>query len=141
MLRVLVVDEDPVSRKHAAETLRCLDCTVRTVGEPSTALAAIRHVRFDAVLVSASLPHMTATAFVDALHREERLAMVPVIVTAVTPRAAIDAIRAGARGCIRKPVDVGGVVSVLPPLLKDREHPGRRLSAAVRHGAKRRTAG
>jgi ActR/RegA family two-component response regulator len=42
---------------------------------------------------------------------------------AVTPRAAVNAIRMGARGCIRKPVDTGGVMAALQPLLS--EHPRR----------------
>lgn len=132
MFRILVVDEESASRKQAADTLRGLGCTVRTEREPSAALTAIQHVRFDAVLVSANLPQMTATAFVDAVHGENGLSDVPILVTAVTPRAAIDAIRVGARGCIRKPIDVGGVMSVLPPLLERRRHARCRGSAAAR---------
>jgi DNA-binding NarL/FixJ family response regulator len=97
--------------------------------EPEAALSVLGRVRFDAVLVSASLPLMTASTFVDELRREERLADVPVVVMAVTPRAAIDAIRAGARGCIRKPIDVGGVVSTLSPILKGCTRAQRRRRA------------
>ena len=40
---------------------------------------------------------------------------------AVTPRAAVEAIRMGARGYIRKPVDSGGVMSALHDLLRGTE--------------------
>ena len=40
---------------------------------------------------------------------------------AVTPRAAVNAIRMGARGCIRKPVDAGGVMAALQPFLWERK--------------------
>jgi CheY-like chemotaxis protein len=129
MYRILVVDEDRISRKEAAVTLRGFDCRVRTVVEPNAALTVLRQVRFDAVLVSASLPDMTPSAFVDAVREDVCLSSMPVVVMAATPRTAVDAIRAGARGCIRKPVDVGAVASALPPLLKARARRPRYLTA------------
>jgi hypothetical protein len=37
---------------------------------------------------------------------------------AVTPRTAIDAIREGAQGCIRKPLDTGGAVVALSTVVR-----------------------
>lgn len=140
MLRILVVDEDPSSRRQAADLLRHFDCAVRSVGDPNAALILVTHVRFDAVLISSSLPQMTATAFVEALGRARPTGEMSVIVMAVTPRAAIDAIRAGARGCVRKPIDVGGIVSALPPLLRHRAYRPRRGSSFHPRGASRAAA-
>jgi CheY-like chemotaxis protein len=123
MLRILVVDEDSRSRKQAADVLRQLACTVRTVGDPRAALSLVRQLRFDAILVSSSLPAMTPSAFLEAVHLVEPRRDMAVIAMAATPRTAIDAIRAGARGCVRKPIDVGGIVSALPSLLT--QHPNR----------------
>lgn len=120
MHRILVVDENPGTRRDSAATLRALECTVQIATEASVALAKLRRVKFDAVLLSASLPDVPASTFVERLHQDEALAMVPVVVAAVTPRAAIDAIRVGARACIRKPVDAGGLISALPLLLNRR---------------------
>src|SRR2546430_2317690 len=61
----------------------------------------------DTVLVGLNIPDMADGAFVAACHQEAQCSGVPVVVMAVTPRAAVDAIRMGARGCIRKPVDMG----------------------------------
>jgi CheY-like chemotaxis protein len=140
MPRIVVVDEDLGSRQQAAKTLRGLGCIVRTVSDPEAAAAAMRRRGADAVLVSANLTRMTSAEFVDRLRQDERLGKVPVVVTAVTPRAAIDAIRVGARGCIRKPLDIGGVQSTLGPLLKRERSPrypggGRRpVRYSSRHG-------
>jgi DNA-binding NtrC family response regulator len=118
--RILVVDENPCTRRDSVATLRSLECTVATATGASSALAKLRRVKFDAVLLSASLPDVPASTFVERLHQDEALSMVPVVVAAVTPRAAIDTIRVGARACIRKPVDAGGLISALPLLLNRR---------------------
>ena len=128
MHRILVVDENPCTRRDSVATLRALECTVATATEASGALAKLRRLKFDAVLLSASLPDVPASTLVETLRQEEALATVPVVVAAVTPRAAIDAIRVGARACIRKPVDAGGLISALPLLLNRRA----RTAAALR---------
>jgi len=74
------------------------------------------------VLVGLNIPDMAGGAFVEACHQEPRCSGVPVVVMAVTPRAAVDAIRMGARGCIRKPVDTGALMMALQPLFGVRSH-------------------
>jgi CheY-like chemotaxis protein len=126
MHRVLVVDEDRNSRQHTSTVLRDLNCRVQAVSDPVLALSQLRHSRFDGVLFSDHMPHMSAAAFIDRLRTDEQLADVRVVAVAVTPRAAIDAIRSGARGCIRKPVDVGSLVSAWPALLGGYAQPKKR---------------
>ena len=122
MKHILLVDDDAASCETATEILLELECAVETVADGGTALKRLRRGVPDAVLVSLNIPDMAGGAFVEACHQEPHCSGVPVVDMAVTPRAAIEAIRMGARGCIRKPVDMGGVVAALQPWLQDR-HP------------------
>ncbi|HLZ26897.1 MAG TPA: response regulator [Chloroflexota bacterium] len=116
--RVLVVGDNAASCQAVAVILRELGCAVETMTDPSTALDRMRHVVPDALLVDLNIPDMAGGAFVQACHQDPRCSGVPVLVMAVTPRAAVDAIRVGARGCIRKPVDTGGLMTALQPLFE-----------------------
>jgi len=115
--RILVVDDNAASCQAAAAILRELGCAVETMADASTALERLRHVVPDALLVDLNIPDMSGGAFVQACHRDPCCSGVPVVVMAVTPRAAVDAIRVGARACIRKPIDTGSLVVALQPLL------------------------
>jgi len=117
--RILLVDDDAVSCEAATAILHDLECAVEIVTDGGTALERLRQSVPDAVLVGLNIPEMAGGAFVQACHQEPRCNDVPVVIMAVTPRAAVDAIRMGARGCIRKPVDMGGVIATLQPLLQD----------------------
>jgi CheY-like chemotaxis protein len=116
MKRILLVDDDAASCRAATGILRDLDWAVHAVADGDAALASLRRAVPDAVLVGVNIPEMADGSFVEACHHESQCADVPVVVMAVTPRAAIDAIRMGARGVIRKPVDIGGVIAALQPL-------------------------
>jgi len=118
MKRVVVVDEDPVSRQAASTILHDLHCDVETVSDGASALTRLGRTPPDAYLVSGSLSSMPASSFVHACRQTPRLAHVRIVVMAVTPRAEIEAIREGAQGCIRKPVDTGGVVAALGDVLR-----------------------
>ena len=122
MKRVLLVDDDSAGRIAITAMLETLDCVVDVAPDADSALRRLRRAVPDAVLVGLDIQDMTGGAFVEACHHEPSCSDVPVVVMAVTPRAAIDAIRLGARGCIKKPVDMGGLMAALQPLLHDR-HP------------------
>ena len=122
MKRILVVDDDLATCAAATGILEALECAVEIVADGVTALKRLRRGVPDAVLVGLNIPDMAGSAFVRACHEDPRWGNVPVVVMAVTPRAAVNAIRMGARGCIRKPVDTGGVMAALQPLLWERKH-------------------
>lgn len=121
MKRILVVDDDAASCAAATAILQELECTVETVADGRTALKRLRRAVPDAVLVGLNIADMTNSAFVASCHQAPHCDAVPVVVMAVTPRAAVDAIRMGARGCIKKPVEMGGVVATLQPLLHEHD--------------------
>jgi len=120
MKRILLVDDDAASCDATTAILQDLDCVVDVATDGNTALWHLRRAVPDAVLVGLNIPDMAGSAFVEACHHEPRCSDVPVVVMAVTPRAAVHAIRMGARGCIRKPVDMGGILAALEPLLHER---------------------
>ena len=111
--RILVVDDNAASCRVAAAILREMGCAVEIMADANTALDRLRHVVPDALLVDLNIPEMAGGAFVQACHEDPRSSGLPVVVMAVTPRAAVEAIRMGARGCISKPVDTGGLVTAL----------------------------
>ena len=119
MKRILLVDDDAASCEAATAVLQDLECAVETVANGGEALKRLRRSVPDAVLVGLNIPDMAGGAFVEACHQEPRCGEVPVVVMAVTPRAAVHAIRMGARGCVKKPVDIGGLMATLQPLLHD----------------------
>jgi|SRR5579859_4640433 len=119
MKHILLVDDDAANCAAASALLQDLECAVETVTDGGAALERLRQAVPDAVLVGLNIPDMAGGAFVEACHLEPYCRDVSVVVMAVTPRAAVDAIRMGARGCIRKPIDMGGVVAALQPLLHD----------------------
>jgi two-component system, OmpR family, response regulator PrrA len=119
MKRILLVDDDVGNCEAATAILQKLDCAVETVANGGAALKRLRHAVPNAVLVGLNIPDMSGSAFVQACHQEPRCSALPVVVMAVTPRAAVDAIRLGARGCIKKPVEMGGVMATLQPLLQE----------------------
>jgi two-component system response regulator RegX3 len=119
MKHILLVDDDIAGCEATTEILVELEWAVEIVNDGGTALERLRQSVPDAVLVGLNIPDMVGGAFVVACHQEPCCRDVPVVVMAVTPRAAVDAIRLGARGCIKKPVDMGSVVAALQPLLHD----------------------
>ena len=119
MKRILLVDDDTAGCEAATAILQDLECAVETVANGGEALKRQRRSVPDAVLVGLNIPDMAGGAFVGACHQEPRCGEVPVVVMAVTPRAAVDAIRMGARGCVKKPVDIGELMATLQPLLHD----------------------
>jgi CheY-like chemotaxis protein len=120
MKRILVVDDDVACREATTLILQQeFECAVDTAADGDAALELLRYTVPDAVLVSLSIPAMAGGAFVQACQHDPLCGGVPIVVMAATPRAAVEAIRLGARGCIRKPVDTAGVVSALHELLRD----------------------
>jgi DNA-binding NtrC family response regulator len=131
MKRVAVVEEDPVARLAAVAALHDLDCEVETLADPKRVLLDRPRIPLDAILISNSLASMPASAFVRACRQIPRLANVPIIVMAVSPRATIEAIREGAHACIKKPVDAGGVFVALNDVLRQ----PKRARATSAHAA------
>ncbi|MBB5873437.1 signal transduction histidine kinase [Allocatelliglobosispora scoriae] len=82
---VLLVDDDEAFRTAAGEVLRRCGFHVREAGDGRTALAVIAVHPPDLVLLDLRLAELDGFAVLDALHADERLREIPVVVITAYP--------------------------------------------------------
>lgn len=105
MSRVLIVDDDPASRRLVEVRLRPLECDVATAGNGEQALALIRKDLPDLVLLDLQMPKMGGIEVLRAL-RKEGLDVPAIVITAHgSIETAVEAMKEGAYDFITKPVD------------------------------------
>ena len=85
MRKVLVVDDNRLSRELIVDILRPLSLEVAEAPDGTTALAAARDMRPDLVLLDLAMPDMDGFAVLNALRRDPECARTPVV--AVTANA------------------------------------------------------
>ncbi|HXV82902.1 MAG TPA: sigma-54 dependent transcriptional regulator, partial [Candidatus Binatia bacterium] len=103
--RVLIVDDDPASRRLVEVRLRPLGCDVATAGNGEQGLAAIRKDLPDLVLLDLQMPKMGGIEVLRAL-RKEGIAVPTVVITAHgSIETAVEAMKEGAYDFITKPLD------------------------------------
>jgi CheY-like chemotaxis protein len=85
MHKVLVVDDNRLSRELIVDILRTLSLEVAEAPDGTTALAAARDMRPDLVLLDLAMPDMDGFAVLNALRRDPGCAGTPVV--AVTANA------------------------------------------------------
>ena len=71
--RVLIVDDDPASRRLLEVRLRPLECDVATAGNGEQALTAIRKDAPDLVLLDLQMPKMGGIEVLRALRKEKSM--------------------------------------------------------------------
>jgi DNA-binding NtrC family response regulator len=114
MKRILILTEDPAARASTERTLVELGYDVESRRTPAKAMERVRRRRRpSAVIVDVGLASGGCSTFIEACRREARPAEMPILVMAATPRTAVDAIRAGAQGCVKAPVDSATLVPML----------------------------
>jgi DNA-binding NtrC family response regulator len=102
---VLIVDDDPASRRLVEVRLRPLECDVATAGNGEQALALIRKDLPDLVLLDLQMPKMGGIEVLRAL-RKEGLDVPAIVITAHgSIETAVEAMKEGAYDFITKPVD------------------------------------
>ena len=112
MTSVLVVDADDDARASIGEILQGSGITVALASCGLHALALLRRVPVDVVLVDLRLPDFAEIEMLRALRNE--LTRVPVIVTGVaSPGAAIEAGRLGAAAYLEKPLRPEPLISAV----------------------------
>jgi DNA-binding NtrC family response regulator len=103
--RVLIVDDDPASRRLLEVRLRPLECDVVTAGNGEQALSAIRKDLPDLVLLDLQMPRMGGIEVLRAL-RKEGIDIPTIVITAHGSIAtAVEAMKEGAYDFITKPID------------------------------------
>ena len=103
--RVLIVDDDPASRRLLEVRLRPLECDVATAGNGEQALTAIRKDVPDLVLLDLQMPKMGGIEVLRALRKEEINVPVIVITAHGSIETAVEAMKEGAYDFITKPFD------------------------------------
>jgi DNA-binding NtrC family response regulator len=103
--RVLIVDDDPASRRLVEVRLRPLECDAATAGNGEQALSAIRKDRPDLVLLDLQMPRMGGIEVLRAL-RKEGIDVPTIVITAHgSIETAVEAMKEGAYDFITKPID------------------------------------
>lgn len=117
--RVLVVDDDPFSREFLAELLRCRGSRVIEACDGNMALEALAKEPIDLVLSDVRMPGLDGLALV---RRTAALGGPPVIlVTAFGElESAIEAMRAGARDYLVKPVTLEDIERAIDRTLRSK---------------------
>jgi CheY-like chemotaxis protein len=131
MRSILVVATDPEVRASTARTLQDLGYTVESRREPDKAVERVRQRHPAAVIVDARLASDSCSAFVEACRREVSAAEMPILVVSAGPHAVVDAIRAGAQGCVSKPVQPATLVPMLYQIHMPRPTSFRRRQPAA----------
>ena len=103
--RVLIVDDDPASRRLLEVRLRPLEPDVTTAGNGEQALSAIRKDVPDLVLLDLQMPRMGGMEVLRALRREEIDVPTIVITAHGSIETAVEAMKEGACDFITKPID------------------------------------
>jgi DNA-binding NtrC family response regulator len=103
--RVLIVDDDPASRRLLEVRLRPLECDVATAGNGEQALNAIRRDLPDLVLLDLQMPRMGGMEVLRTL-RKEGIDVPTIVITAHgSIETAVEAMKEGAYDFIAKPID------------------------------------
>ena len=109
-LRVLVVDDEPNVRSALRAILAEEGFTVEVAAGGKAALASYLEWPPDVVLTDLRMPEMDGFALCRALHAQNPTLPVIVITAASDVASAVDALRAGARDYLTKPLDVDAML-------------------------------
>lgn len=117
-LRVLLVDDNPISRRVATLMLERWRYGVEAVDSGDAALRRVFEAKFDVVLLDIQMPGLSGYGVLRKLRQEEAARGVPPIpVVALTAHCVVGeeqkALRAGMDGFLTKPVDRAALGQVL----------------------------
>jgi CheY-like chemotaxis protein len=116
LLRVLVVDEEPLRRWRTAMWLRRLPCYVSTAGEGKAALGAMRFHRPHLVLMNLDALRLDCGELRSQMLADQNLASIPAIfITPNIPEAIPLGFNAGFVAPYHADVLLGAIVTFLPP--------------------------
>ena len=116
--RVLIVDDDPASRRLLEVRLRPLQCDVATAGNGELALSAIRKEQPDLLLLDLQMPRMGGMDVLRVL-RQDGIEVPTIVITAHgSIEAAVEAMKQGAYDFVTKPIDANHFDLVLRKALE-----------------------
>jgi DNA-binding response OmpR family regulator len=119
MARLLVVEDDPLTRMTLADVLAAAGFEVSLAEDGLAGLAAARRLRPDLILLDLMIPRLDGLRVAHLLHFDRALGHIPIVI--LTARAGEDdraqAEAHGAAAYLVKPVDLDRLVATIRSLL------------------------
>ena len=137
MLRILVVDDDPMVSQTMQLWLTRHGFDVVTADGAASGLSALRHDKFDLMIIDIFMPHMRGFESVRIFH--ERAPAVPLIAMSGYAFANLNspapdflrmALELGAARCLRKPFTPHALLAAINDCLAEHRPHGELASAA-----------
>jgi len=116
--RVLVVDDDRLTRHVARTALTKAGFAVRVAKDGAEAIKRLRGGRFDLMLLDVWMPRMDGLGVLDRLKRTGARPKVVVLTSDDAPETLLRAIRQRAHQFVRKPVEPLALISLVRAALK-----------------------
>ncbi|GAA0557277.1 ATP-binding response regulator [Chitinophaga japonensis] len=117
--KVLLVEDDPMSRQYLHRYLAGIGFTVALAESGQEGLYRAGCVPYDVIISDIGLPGMDGKALLTQLKSSPFLRHIPVIITSADTAVREDVLQAGASGCLIKPVDFKLLCGLLKRLLPD----------------------
>jgi two-component system nitrogen regulation response regulator GlnG len=116
MLRILVVEDDPIVRATVAEALEDMDYLVETASDGAEALAKVRDGGFDAIVLDLMMPVMTGWEFLDACGDNLVAEQIPVAVVSAAYSPGAVASQPAVSAVLSKPFDLDVLEAIVQRL-------------------------
>ena len=136
-LRVLVVDDEPTLRLGFAYALSNRTTTVETAASGRHALERIAEVDFDIMILDLRMPELDGLGVIEALRGQGNAISVVLCSAALSPNAALRAIRLGVVDFLPKPVRPADLRQVIEFVLR----PGRKSFPLAMQAARNQRPG
>jgi DNA-binding response OmpR family regulator len=121
--RILLVDDDDVLRQSLAEQLeRDAEFTVTECDTATAALDAVKHERFDVLLLDVGLPDMDGRDLCRQLRRESVNVPIVMLTAADSDGDTVQGLDAGANDYVTKPFRLNVLLARLRAHLRQSEH-------------------
>lgn len=118
--RLLIVDDDPASRRLLEVRLRALNCEVMMAGDGEEALRVVGEFRPDVILLDYMMPKMSGIEVVRRLREDESTKIIPVIL--ITSRDTLEdkitGLDAGADDYVVKPFETFELMARVRSMLR-----------------------
>ncbi|MEZ5977614.1 MAG: sigma-54 dependent transcriptional regulator [Planctomycetota bacterium] len=102
--RILVVDDDPLSREFLGEAVRSLGWSCETIASPLRALERVAGGSIDLVLTDLRMPEMNGLELVRRIEEVQPGLPIVLVTAHGSVQSAVEALQAGARDFLLKPV-------------------------------------
>jgi CheY-like chemotaxis protein len=133
MKRILIVDDDPVSRHFLTSILEGEGYSVATASDGAEGLEQLRKKDVDLALLDVWMPRMNGLEVLGHIRHEALGAKAVIMTSDDTPETLLQAIREQAYQYLTKPVDPGKLMELVSDALSARSAPPIEVLSAAPH--------